>query len=126
MNRRTFFLSALSSGLVLVAPAGRVRAAKLPTSRLTVSILSVDREAASVYAGGTPTGKTTFVATAQILSVLDSDHGLSPGATIAIRYDLDERQQLQQPDRYRKVTLRSGETATLTVFGSGGDFRWHY
>jgi hypothetical protein len=131
MNRRSFLLlGALSYGAILVAPAGGARGMKLPTSTLTVYVLSVDSESLtrhpSLLQHGQPYGSvtwetTTFVAKAQIQKVLNNEHDLRPGAVIEIRYDVSVRQPPLPPlPGLHRAAPKPGETVTLTVWGSRG------
>jgi hypothetical protein len=131
MNRRALLLSgsvALNAAL-LAAAMGGASAAQLPTSTVTVNVLSVDRESAdreeARYPGRSPIvfETTKFLAKAQIAKVLKSAHGLAAGDVIDIRYSVTVRQPPDPAFRV-KPTLSVGETRTLTVFGNGSSFTW--
>jgi hypothetical protein len=75
-------------------------AARLPTSALIVHVLSVDQESfnrsPAMLKDGKPFGDqwyetTGFIAKAQIQNVIRTDHGLTPGQTITIRYKIQDR-----------------------------------
>jgi hypothetical protein len=134
MNRRLFLLGtavSLLGAFAVIAPA-----ATQPLSTLSVKVMSVDRESLdrhtyrreSFQSGESSGGwseQTRFVAKAQIETVLNSDHGLSPGAIIEIRYFVV---QSSVPAEVRDSTLKTGETVTLTVIEgallSGRSFYW--
>jgi len=130
MNRRSFLLlGATCCGGILVACAGGARAMKLPTSTLTVNVLSMDRQSFDRQEFKEASGRnasretTSFVAKARVQTVLQSDHNLSPGVVIEIRYDVVVRQP-RLPGAYDHRTLKTGETVTLTVYRGHGAFRW--
>jgi hypothetical protein len=131
MNRRSFLMcGAIALNAVLattgVASAARLR---LPTSTLTVNVLVVDRESFNreeIQYPGQPAiafETTKYVAKAQITKVLESEHGLSAGAVINIRYSVTVRRPPHPAFRVRPM-LGAGETITLTVFGGGSSFDW--
>jgi len=102
---------------------------KLPTSTLTVNVLSMDRQSFDRQEFKEASGRnasretTSFVAKARVQTVLQSDHNLSPGVVIEIRYDVVVRQP-RLPGAYDHRTLNTGETVTLTVYRDHGAFRW--
>ncbi len=55
---------------------------------------------------------TFFVAKAQIQKVFNTEHGLSPGSVIEIRYKVVVRQP-PDPAFPHYLTLKAGETITL-------------
>jgi hypothetical protein len=130
MNRRLFLLGTAAS--LLAAFAAIAPAATLPISTLSVKVMSVDRESLdrhtyrreSFQSGESSGGwseKTGFVAKAQIETVLNSDHGLRPGAIIEIRYIFV---QSSVPAEVRDSTLKTGEKVTLTVYEAAKNFWW--
>src|SRR5262249_30451726 len=102
----------------------RTQAVRLPVSTLTVEILSVERESfkAQQYSNGL-FETSSYVAEARIEKVVRTDHGLNPGDSIQIRYDVRVRRP-PLPANLNIRSLRSGETVTLTVSGSGRRFTW--
>src|SRR5271170_7643309 len=123
MNRRFFLLlSVASCGAVLTVPAV---AGRLTASKLVVNVLSVDRESSSrrEYSGGVSVETTKFLAKAKIQEVLVDEHGLSPGASIEIHYEVDIRQPLLPKARDRG-RLNPGEVSTIWVTGDGSQFSW--
>jgi hypothetical protein len=130
MNRRSLlWRGSIALYAILVMPKSVALAARLPTSTLTVNILSVEPESfnrqESQYPGQQSVAfeTTKYVAKAQVSKVLESDHGLSAGAVIYIRYSVTVRQPPHPAFRVRPM-LSAGETTTLTVFGEGGSFYW--
>ena len=123
MNRRLFLLLGVPyCGAALTAPAA---AGRLTASKLVVNVLSVDRESSShrEYSGGVSVETTKFLAKAQIQEVLVNEHGLSPGAFIEIRFEVDVRQP-QLPKARDRGRLNPGEVATIWIVGDGSQFRW--
>jgi len=119
-------LGAVTCGAILLAPADGARAAKLRDSTLTVNVLSVDRQCFNREEFKDRSRETTsFAAKAQILAVLNNEHGLSPGAVIEIRYDVVVWQP-RLPGIRDSRTLKTGETVTLTVIGEGTTFQWQW
>ncbi len=104
-------------------------AAPLPTSTLTVNILSVDRESSKrdeTRYPGRPLvvfETTWFRARALIAEVLKTDHKLTAGAVIDIRYSITVREP-PDPAYHVRPALSAGETKTVTVFGDGDSFIW--
>jgi hypothetical protein len=98
MDRRSFVL--LGAGSLLLASAAMAPALRLPVSQVTVNILSVDRvsytrddyHSESFKPGGASRDwheeKTTYVAKAQIETVVFNDHDLTPGMLIDIHYEV--------------------------------------
>jgi hypothetical protein len=130
MNRRSLLLcGSIALNAILAALTGGASAIRLPTSTLTVNVLSVDRESFNreeTKYPGLPTvvfETTKFVAKAKITRVLESAHGLNAGAVIDIRYSVTVRQPPDPAFRVRP-TLSAGETVTLSVFGGGSSFAW--
>jgi hypothetical protein len=121
-------LSAVLPGAMLASSTG-APAARLPVSTITVNVLSVDRESVHRDESRNPaqpdvvidTGN--FLARSVITKVLNTEHGLSPGAIIDIRYDVAERHP-PNPSFPVRARLNAGETVTLTVFGRGSSFYW--
>jgi hypothetical protein len=99
MNRRTAMLLGVAASLLAMSTA-IASAMRLPVSTLTVNILSVDRQTyerndyrhESFKLGGASREwyeeKTTYVAKAQIETVLVNDHGLNPATVIDIHYEV--------------------------------------
>lgn len=130
MNRGSFFIcGSIALNAVLLMSISAASAARLPTSTLTVSVLSVDRESVnrqeSQYSGQPAIifETTKFVAKAQVINVVESDRGLSAGAVIDIRYRVTVRQPPHASFRV-KPSLNAGEIKTITVFGSGSLYNW--
>jgi hypothetical protein len=144
MSRRSFLWGSIVLGGVLLggfllggfllrgflaASAGSASAARLPVSTITVNVLSVDRESSHRDESRNPAqpdvviDTTRFVARALITTVLNTEHGLSPGPVIDIRYDVAERQPPHPAFRVR-ARLNAGETVTLAVSGGGSSFYW--
>jgi hypothetical protein len=130
MNRRPVVLCwAIALDAILFGSIGGAPAARLPTSTLTINVLSVDRESVNreeTKHPGQPTvvfETTKFVAKAKITRVLASDHGLNAGDVIDIRYGVTVRQPPDPAFRVRPA-LSAGETVTVTVFGGGNSFSW--
>ena len=130
MNRRSLLLcGSIALNSMLLASTGVASAARLPTSTVSVDILSVDRVSfdrrESQYAGQPAvTFETTkYVAKARIIKVFKSDHGLSVGVIIDVRYSVTVRQPPDPAFRVRPM-LSAGETVTLTLFGAGTSFDW--
>jgi hypothetical protein len=113
----------------LAASTGEASAARLPVSTITVNILSVDRESFHRDKSLNPAqadvviDTTRFVARALLTAVLNTEHGLNPGAVIDIRYDVAERHP-PHPSFPVRARLNAAETVTLTVFGGGSSFYW--
>jgi hypothetical protein len=131
MNRRSFLVcGSIALNAVLILPISVASAARLATSTITVSVLSVDRESFNredIQYPGQPAiafETTKYVARAQVTNVLNSDHELSAGAVIEIRYSVTVRQPPHPAFRVRP-TLNAGETKTLTVSGGSSSFYWH-
>jgi hypothetical protein len=125
MNRRSFLL--LGAAALLVAPAATAPAARLPVSTVTVEILSVDRASflrEEYRATGGWLEKTTYVAKARIETVVNTEHRLSPGGVIDIRYDVRVQQPPNPYNRSIAASLKVGDTWTLTVFGGSTSFEW--
>jgi hypothetical protein len=129
MTRRSFVLrAAVALVAMLAASAGGAGAMRLPTSTLTVEILSNERESSNreeIRPAGQPRiafERTRFIAKARIAQVLATDHQLTPGTDIDIRYEVTVRQPAHPGFRV-KPPLNVGETVTLTVFGGQGSFR---
>jgi hypothetical protein len=131
MNRRSILLLG-AAAFLLVASADTAPAQGLPISTLSVKILSVDRESLDRHtyhrenfqsreSSGGWSEKTWFAAKAQIESVLNGDHGLSPGAIIEIRYIVV---QSSVPAEVSDSILKTGETVTLTVYEKAKSFWW--
>jgi hypothetical protein len=131
MNRRSFLLLGAAVSL-LVASADVAPAQGPPLSTLTVKVLSVDRESSmrhtyrreSFQSGESSGGwseNTSFVAKAQIETVLNSDHGLSPGAVIDIHYIVVRS---SVPAEQVLSNLTTGETVTLTIIRLPTGFLW--
>jgi hypothetical protein len=118
---------AIALNAILMAATGGATAAQPGTSTLTVNVQSVDPESFTRKNVHVPCGSsfaletTKYVAKAQITKVLNTDHGLSPGAVIDIRYSVTVRQP-PLPAFPVSPMLSPGETVTLTVFGEGGSF----
>jgi hypothetical protein len=130
MNRR-LFLAAAPFSILVSALAGRGNAARLPLSTLTVQVLSVDQESFSrtptMTSYGEPVGgmwfeTTHFVAKAQIQKVLQTDHDLTAGRVIEIRYTVRVRTPRALPGS--NPSLKAGETVTVTVSGGGDRYAW--
>jgi hypothetical protein len=133
MNRRTFVLLGAAASL-LAASAAIAPAVRLPVSTLTVNILSADRQTyerndyrhESFKPGGVSREwyeeKTTYVANAQIETVLVNDHGLTPGAIIDIHYEVSGGSAPIYA-RAHPLTVNAGERWTVDVFGGGTSFR---
>jgi hypothetical protein len=128
MKRRSFvkyWTIALSA--ILLGPTGGASAARLPTSTLTVDVLSVEpenvnREETKFPSRPTVVFETTkFVAKAKINKVMQTDHGLSVGDVIVIRYRVTTRQPPDPGFRVRP-SLSAGQIVTITVAGGGGSF----
>jgi hypothetical protein len=133
MNRRTLVLLGAAASL-LAASIANAPAVRLPVSTLNVNILSVDRQTyerndhrhESFKPGGTSRDwyeeKTTYVAKAQIETVLVNDHGLSPGAIIDILYEVSGG-SAPMSARTPRFTVNPGERWTVDVFGGGTSFQ---
>lgn len=132
MNRRLFLL--LGSATCLAAASAGAAHRPQAKGTVTVKVLSVDREQVvrhdfrreSFKTGERSSGwdeTTTFVARAQIETVLQSDIDLSPGAVIELRYFRSRRsEQADRPAAHNE--LRAGETRTLTLFRGETSFWW--
>jgi hypothetical protein len=118
----------LLRGFLATSTSG-ASAARLPVSTITVNVLSVDRESSHRDESRNPAqpdvvvDTTRFVARALIAAVLNTEHGLNPGAAIDIRYDVAVRHP-PHPSFPVRARLNAGETVTLTVFGGGSSFYW--
>ncbi len=130
MNWRSFLMcGSVALNAVLMVSISAASAARLPTSTLTVSVLSVDRESVNRQESQYPGQPviifetTRYVAKAQVINVVQSDHGLSAGTVVDIRYSVTVRQPPHPAFRVRP-TLNAGEMKTLTVFGGGNSFNW--
>jgi len=132
MNRRSLVLLGAATSL-LVASAAIAPAVRLEVSTLTVNILSVDRQAYErndyrheSFKPGEPSREsyeenTTYVAKAQIETVLVNDHGLSPGTVIDIHYAvLGGSAPIYA--RTPSLIVKPGERWTVNVFGGGTSF----
>jgi hypothetical protein len=104
-------------------------AARLPTSALIVHVLSVDQESfnrsPAMLKDGKPFGDqwyetTGFIAKAQIQNVIRTDHGLTPGQTITIRYKI--RIGTPQPIPLKNRSLKAGEDTTVELMGRGTEY----
>ena len=120
-------LSAVPPGAMLASSTG-ASAARLPVSTITVNVLSIDRESvhrdeSRNHAQPDVIDTGNFLARAVITKVLNTEHGLSSGAIIDIRYDVAERHP-PHPLFPVRARLNAGETVTLTVFGRGSSFYW--
>lgn len=127
MNRRSFLLLGAATCL-LIAPVATAPAARLPVSTVTVNILSIDRASflrEEYKATGGWLEKTTYVAKARIESVVESDHGLTAGTVIDVRYDVRVQQPPNPYNRSIAASLKAGDIWTLTVFGGGTSFEWN-
>jgi hypothetical protein len=125
MNRR--FLVLFGAAACVIAFTANAPAARLPVSTLTVNILSVDRASflrEEYKATGGWLEKSTYVAKARIETVVNTEHGLSPGAVIDIRYDVRVQQPPNPYNRSIAASLKVGDIWTLTVFGGGTSFEW--
>jgi hypothetical protein len=111
-----------AASTVAIAFLGAALAARLPISTLTIEVLSVEEKLSKseTYANGQTIETTTFVARAKIQKIVQTDHGLSPGAVIDILYRRTRPSLPGRPNRFLEV----GETVTLDVFGSGHSFTW--
>ena len=130
MNMRSLFLfGPVVLGAILGLSSIKASAARLPTSTITVNVLSVDRESVNreeIRYPGQPSvafEKSNFVAKAKIANVVRTDHGLTPGAVIDIHYSVTVRDP-PAPAFHVRSSLSAGEMATITVSGGGGSFVW--
>jgi hypothetical protein len=129
MNRRGFLMfAAACCGAITpaVAAAPDVGCCKLRSSKLVVKVLSVDPQLSNraQYSGGVTVETTKFIAKVQIEQVLTDEHGLSPGQTIEISYDVRVRQP-PLPNVRDRGRLDPGETTTLSIAGEGPSrFAW--
>ena len=63
---------------------------------------------------------TSFVAKAQIQNVIRTDHRLTAGQTIVIRYSI--RSATPRPLPFKDTPLKAGEDATVEVMGGGTEY----
>ena len=124
MNRRIFLMLSAASAAMSVASAGRACAMKLLTSTVTVNVVAVECLSSDLghLSGGQSRETTTFLAKAEVATVFATEHGLSPGAVIDIRYDV----VVPRPASWPEPKLTAGDAKTLTLMGSGNSFKWMY
>jgi hypothetical protein len=122
-------LALLFGSAVFVSTA---MAARLPTSKLLVQVLSVDQESSTIdpplmiqgRAVGEQVIETTgFVAKVLIQNVVRTDHGLASGDTIRVHYRILTGRPLPIPQT--AVPLQPGESVTLEVFARDGEYERH-
>jgi hypothetical protein len=124
MNRRVFLMLGAASAAMSAASADRARAWKLLTSTVTVNVVAVERLSSDLVhlRGGQSRETTTFLAKAEVANVIATEHGLSPGAVIDIRYDVVVPRPPSQPE----PKLTAGDAKTLTLMGNGNSFEWMF
>ena len=123
-------LAALTCSLVATLSISDAQAVKLPRSELVINVISVKKTFHRRWNGlKNPEEISKFVASARIQSVVNTEHGLLPGADIEVVYDIVVRYDTVNrartlPGTNQVKALNPGDTITVNVYADGTRFRY--